>query len=282
MKLWIFLCLGLVTSAGVTTIDTGTLLLIGVSRTSIILAADTETKNGQSAKGTAHKILRAGDFAACIFYGNTAIQTILTRGNEVKMGKKISFARIADDWIQQHPSETAKEAYSAIEPAIFNSMTEHQLHPEVGNPNDSFLGFGCIGYENSYAMVYFTDFYAPASLKENWRKERHDPVLLPPGFVAPLGRTKVSEEITKFNKSPYFSTFKNEVAVKKYRDAAPVTNRALLTEQDFLTIFRACLTATESKEGRQFDKDASDVGAPNDYAVISNKAGFRWIPDDSR
>jgi hypothetical protein len=95
-----------------------------------------------------------------------------------------------------------------------------------------------------------------------------------PGFFVPLGRDTVSLEITKNNDSSDFAKFKNDPTLKRYRHAVDTKTVNATTTKDFVAIFRLCLAATESAEGKKFDPDAFQVEAPNYFAVIDQKKGF--------
>lgn len=126
-----------------------------------------------------------------------------------------------------------------------------------------------------FPVGFLSDYIAPSTATGEFTK---DPLELPltPGFFGPFGQSAVCLELMN-GTSKKLATFKDRAAVKKYRTAYAAKKVHELGTDDLIALSEVCLQATESLEGKAFDSHAYQVAAPNRYAVIDSKQGFRWI-----
>lgn len=276
MTTWLLVLLGLALPANRLTVDrdAGTLIIVGATSSSIVLAADSLAVHllpGIKPSTTNKKIIQIGKFAACFISGDASIRGL----QNGKVVVKVDFAKTIVDWSKNHPNGQLAEAYSSIDAEILQSMKTFQGKTGFyADPVQSFTSFGCAGYIMGAPMLYISDYHAPTSADITEHPTTLPP--LPPGYFAPLGTPRVSDEVTKANPAPQFSKFKNS-ALARYRKARESRNLSSITTKDLLQMSRMCLEATESPEGRAFDAGAKDVAPPNRYAVIDGRNGFRWV-----
>jgi hypothetical protein len=273
---WLFVLLGFALPASQPTvhIETGTLILIGVSSHSIALATDSlavHTTPGKGSETTSKKIIPIGDNSVCFMTGDSSRRWI----QNGKVVDEVDFVKVIEDWSKTHPHAQVSDAYDSIDAKLLDTMKAMQRkHAFSADPIHSFSSFGCVGYSMGLPMLYSSDYVA-ATTQEITKKVSDGGVQA--GFFVALGQSAVCDEITKGSSTTHFVKFKSNAAIVSYRKAKTSNNGSAITENDMLRLSRICLEATESVAGRAFDSHAKEVGPPNRYAVIDDRKGFKWV-----
>jgi hypothetical protein len=256
-------------------IKAGTLILIGVSSTSIVVAADSLAVHSITGQRSTRnkKIIPISNAVVCFMGGDSELRWI----QNGKTLDEVDFVKIIEEWSKAHPNAQISDAYNSIDAQLLDAMKAVQhKHAFVADPIHSFSSFGCVGYEMGIPRLYESDYVA-ATTEDITRRVTGSDGGVPPGFFVALGITSVCDEITTTDATNHFSTFKSNAAIVRYRKAKSSHTGSALTESDLLTISRICLQATESSEGRAFDPYAKNVGPPNRYGVIDQRRGFEWV-----
>lgn len=207
----------------------------------------------------------AGRNAACVLMGMVHL-----RFSGKAQTNPVDTETTVRNWIAQHASSTLQEVHHGLTEELsaqFADVRVPYLDKDFG------ISLFCVGF----------DMGAPIGLRSTFSfqmgtppKLDSDKLTFTAGLVIPLARAKVATEILTGD-SAVLGKFKAESSVRKYREARATGKRASLTEHDLLLLSSVCLNATESQAGRDFDAEAAEVSAPNRFAVIDAKTGFRWI-----
>ena len=277
--------LGLTLLTSPTTVRTerGTLVLIGASSDSIVIASDSlVTDDTKAPKLNRRKIIPISKFAACFMTNVAVIKETEVHNGKEKIVSQINLEKIIADWGIAHPTAQLAQAFNSIDAKLTEVLSEEEhIYPGrvTSDRTYPFSSLYCVGYFGGSPMAYFSAYTvaAPGSVTV---KQETSPML--PGYFQTAGADAVCNEVAKKDATREFSQFKSEPAIAKYRRARGTKNRYTITTSDLLAMSRTCLEATESDSGRRFDSRASFVGPPNRYAVIDEKLGFRWVPEPPR
>ena len=250
------------------TVQHGTLILLGISKTDITLAADTEhSSEALGSRKGANKITQVGKEGAC------------TLNNAASLGNgadKADFSKVIKKWATDHPAATVREASPALQHKIMDEYDRYMASHTSLLKGPVTVSITCVGYEFGSPVVFpsevhFANFARPyaASL----------PLELSRGLVGafyPYGQLEVCNELIS-GTGPLLSRYRAQAIVQKYARLKSEKKTAEFTTEEFIQLSKACLEATESPSGRRFDPNSKYVGPPNDYVVISDKNGFRRL-----
>jgi hypothetical protein len=264
--------------SGMITVRSGTLIIVGVSKTDITIATDSKSEDLQHAVKTGEaKLVQVGTFAACTLSGNSRID--LNEPISNKPIESVDFGEILIQWARDHRSVSVApgKAHASVSELMKREMKRfYSSHRDVDIPPLR-VTLACFGYHSAGVKAFVAD------LRESLTNENLEPSMvggveheLTPGFFFPFGVTSVCDDVLQ-GSSPLLQKYRQVGAVKKYRSLMSSGELALYTTADFIELSRTCLVATESKNGLGFDPHADLVGAPNEYAVISRKSGFRFL-----
>src|ERR1700685_2172479 len=127
MTTWLLVLLGLALPANRLAVDrdAGTLIIVGATSTSIVLAADSLEVHGMPGikpSTTNKKIIQIGRFTACFILGDAGIQGL----ENGKVVVKVDFVKTIVDWSKNYPNGQLAEAYNSIDAEILQSMKTFQ------------------------------------------------------------------------------------------------------------------------------------------------------------
>jgi len=253
----------------------GTLVIVGATADTIVIAADSATSaNGKLLGTSAKKIFKVGKYGACFLEGTVTLTSI----RDGKIAIDADFPGVISHSLATHPLASIVSSYQLTLSALLEAIHLLQVkHPDMhGDPNHSFLSFGCVGYQESQAKILTTDFYSPLAAGQQTvtKATEHE---LRPGLFAPLGASATSNEIIRGAGGKPFVSAKEQPVVMKYKSALRAAGLLeSITTEDLIDLAKICLEATETQEGRDFDTKAYTVGGPNHFAVIDRHQGFRW------
>lgn len=243
--------------------NVGTLLLVGATKHSIVIAADSASVTPGNPMRKVQKILPVGKFGACLFEGTTRLQYPING----KITDEVGFVDIAKSWITKHPVAELPYAYDAVGDEMeqaANAFKRRHATDMVSDETHPMMLFVCAGYFMAQAMIYAKDFNAPHTVTDTFHVIDHSSPMKPGYFVA-LGKSKISDDLTKGNEN----NPKQNKAIEKYRTARKNKTLDQLTTRDFIELSTECLVATEHVL-------PSEVAPPNHVAVIEEKSGFQW------
>jgi len=253
--------------------ESGTLILMGMSGNTIVLASDGlkfDTATGKPAPGDSKKIFPVGHFAACFIAGD-----LVARWKGVQ--EEVDFTKVIQEWSKAHTNAQLLEAYDAIDSKFDKLLNE--MHHKYGFPIDPHgfvVQLGCAGLFMGAPKAYVSNYIAAS--RDHIER---DPAswTIRPGSFNPLAVNAVCDEIVRKRATNQFATYKTNPTIVRYRKTMASKSGQSISVNDLLEMSRVCLDATESDEGRRFEPRASTVGPPNRYAEIDDRHGFRWIPE---
>jgi hypothetical protein len=241
----------------------GTLIIVSATASSIVIAADGGlTQGGRVISTKEHKILRVNNDVACFLAGSV-------RFDSTNAKDRADLPDIARKWITEHRQGEVLDAYTGLTALIAKAMSGFRSkHPE---PHFT-VSVGCVGFNMGAPTIVASDFYLQSDTAPQIKKTDH---ILALGVVIPLGRANVATEILRGNSDALLS-FKKVGVISKYREASKKGTLALLSERELIAVSAECLNATETRVAQKFDPKAAEVAAPNHFAIIDQKHGFRW------
>jgi hypothetical protein len=243
----------------------GTLIILSATNSSIVIAADSGlAQNGKIISTKEDKIMPTGRDAACVLIGMMHFGHI----GETQ-AYSVDIRSTTKTWIAQHTSSTLRELHHGLTKEFSEKLANNRVAYL-----DKKFGFSlfCVGFDMGFPIGLRSTFSFQTDTPP---KLDSDELVFRPGLVIPLGTAKVATEILQ-GESDALRTFKSEAIVDKYRKARKNGTLASLTERDLISISSACLRATETRAAQEFFADAAEVAAPNRFAVIDQKHGFRW------
>ena len=261
------LLIGLLLTSGMfQTYNGGTLVLVAATQDSVLIGADSLVTNSTSKINHKNKILQLGPSAACAFTGATEVSE-----KPHGMGDHVDLKKIAAEWAAEHPQVSLTDGFEAISKLLIDSQDKffEKHHSPTMDQSTPATTFTCVGLKNGKPWANARNYYYPSG------KITQNHQAIPMGEFHALGAAGVAEEVTSGYKVN-FAEEKMVPAVRKYRQYKHAKQTPLLSQSEWLELFKACFRATESKEGRQFDKESVDVAGPHDFAII-DKTGFHWI-----
>jgi hypothetical protein len=246
----------------------GTLIIVSATSAAIVIAADSSlVVRGKVVSTKEQKIFPLNRDGACFLGGSVRLAFLGT-------AERVDFVQMVRKWITQHPHTAVREAHQTLTALMLKELAPVRVpHPEL----HSTVFLGCVGFDGDRAGFLGSEFYPQTDSEP--RVTKTDATLWP-GLVAPMDRAKVAAEMLRGN-AIALQSFKSEPIVTKYRRAMAEGTRALLTKRDLLALSSACLQATETRVGQEFDPEAVEVAGPNHFAVIDRKRGFRWVSPET-
>lgn len=242
----------------------GTLIIVSATKSSIVIAADSGlVQNGKIISTKQQKIIPAGHDSACFLVG-------LVYGAFAGRTERENLPATVRAWVAKHPHAGVRQTHQGLTDAIATELADVRV---PGLQALSTVSVGCIGFDGGTPVIVNSDIYMQTDSGPHVIKTDH--VLLP-GLVIPVGWASTAAEMLRGDGAA-LESFKSEPIVRKYREASRNGTLASLTERDLLSVSSACLKATETRAAQNFDPDASEVSAPNHFAVIDKQKGFRWV-----
>ncbi len=144
---FVFLRIVLPTNEAIVNIKAGTLIVIGVSRTSIVVASDSlvvDTMPGIEPTNTGKKIIPVGDGAACFMLGDSSLRW----KQNGKTIDEVDFVEIIENWSKAHQKAQVLDAYDSIDATLLDEMkTMQRKHAFSDDPLHFILvTWVCVGY----------------------------------------------------------------------------------------------------------------------------------------
>jgi hypothetical protein len=258
----------------------GTLILFGVTTTDITLASDGKNTPKGEQKGVPtgklpvgeQKIFAAGKYTACTLHNDVGIFAVSS--GRIVATDSLVLTEIVRQWTVNHPDATPRNAFDALKKSIQEALRDYYVHHELRSLREIHVLLNCIGYEFGSPELFSIDILEGPQNKNLEPSGQPKETPLYPGYFVALGLNRVSNNLIS-GSGAILSGYRTADTVQKYRRLKESKRLSAITTTDLLHLSRICLNVTESRDGLKFDTCASEVGAPNEYAVISREKGFR-------
>jgi hypothetical protein len=250
----------------------GTLVFVAFTSEGISLACDGFSRHGDGTPWVGvQKIFQVEKFGALAFIGDLRVQA--REGSALV--DQVDVLALTNEWLSGHPDVDINSARDALRETIKVAFTEFYAKYDPGpSPNRCRFRMVLTGYSDGKPVISRSKFYQPAVRRQPMVVEclYSEPE---PGQHFSFGKYLVCDEVL-FGTSCALSEFKAEPVIAYFRELVGRKEHRKLRLDEYLRISEVCLRATESEEGREFDRDPAEVGAPNRFARITPTDGFAW------
>ncbi len=253
--------------------DGATLVIVGFTRQGITLASDGLSRNDDGTESKhVQKIFPLGRLGAVTFVGRTKV---VARKKSIAVSQ-VDVVEVSQRWLLEHPDVRVKAANDSFNEVIAESLTELFSRYKTDSPprKKPFLHTILTGYSGSSQVIFTNHFYQPPAqgLPVKVKTDYAEPK---PGELWIFATPRVCNELTA-GTSDVLRKYKAEPIIELYRKRKRLSQEYKFTLAEFLLVSDVCLRATESEEGRAFDREAVGVGPPNSFAKITPDHGFMW------